>query len=124
MKGSIHPLIRVRIHPDPKKSKYQTRLHNSANPHLDETFAFPLPNQTNSHEETQETECSEKLSHNISHFKDLEIRLTLFHCDIFSRKSEAGLITFQPFDGCSSVILISHPIFQTGGIEVWRDFKN
>jgi len=124
MKGSIHPLIRVSIHPDPKKSKFQTRLHNSANPHLDETFAFPLPNQTNSHEETQETECSEKLSHDISHFKDLEIRLTLFHCDIFSRKSEVGFISFQPFKDGPSVLPTSHAIFQTGGMEVWRDFKN
>jgi len=126
MKGSINPSIRVSIHPDAKKTKYHTRPHNSANPTINETFLFHLPRPTMCQKESENVcvEQAESLSHDITHFKDLEIRLALFHCDIFSRKSEAGLITFQPFDGCSSVIPISHPIFQTGGIEVWRDFKN
>jgi len=124
MKGSIHPLIRVSIYPDSKRSKFYTRLHNSANPQLDETFAFQLPNQTKSQVETQETECPDSLTHDISHLKDLEIKLTLFHCDIFSRKSEIGFISFQPFIDGPSVLPTTHAIFQTGGMEVWRDFKN
>jgi len=126
MKGSINPSIRVSIHPDAKKTKYHTRPHNSANPSINETFTFQLPHSKMSQKESENVcvEMAEALSHDITHFKDLQIRLALFHCDIFSRKSEVGLITFQPFNGCSSVIPISHPIFQTGGIEVWRDFKN
>ena len=43
MKGSIHPAIQVSMHPDSKKNKFFTRAYNSANPQINETFTFQLP---------------------------------------------------------------------------------
>lgn len=123
MKGSINPCIRVSIHPDSKKTKFYTRLHHSANPDLKETFSFPLQQILNSSGK-RESETSDHKSIHASSLNDLEIRLTLFHCDLFSRRSEVGHIAFQPFESRHQEIDTSHSIFQSGGIEVWRDFKN
>jgi len=123
MKGSIHPAIRLSMMPDPKKNKFFTRACNSANPQLNETFTFELPQTAQSLGEDDESSSGAEPIHDISPLKQHEIRMALFHCDVFSRKTEVGYITFKPFEATQSSLPITHPIFQPGGIEVWRDFK-
>lgn len=123
MKGSIHPAIRVSMHPDPRKNKFFTRACNSANPQLNETFTFALPQPEQSPDEHVDGACGAEPFHDITHLRELEIGLALFHCDVFSRKTEVGHIKFKPFEMTTSSLPITHPMFQPGGIEVWRDFK-
>lgn len=124
MKGSIHPTVRVTMHPDPRKSKFFTRACNSANPQLNETFTFKISQPAQSSVEGADGARGAEPFYDVTHLREHEIRLALFHCDVFSRKTEVGSIKFKPFEMTNFLLPITHPLFQPGGIEVWRDFKS
>lgn len=127
-KASINPCIRVTLSPDPKKTKFYSRVHRSPSPELDESFAFSIATMI-SHRQSSSglddldvdalcTKCEA-----LSPLRELQLRLTLFNCDHFSRKTEAGKLIFKLFDEATPNIDLTHPVFEQGGLEVWRDLK-